>query len=73
MATAVVFGLSFATLLTLLVTPCALALPSALRAHWAMHGKQGVYQMSRVWLTEGASRTKNIARRISALVRRQTE
>lgn len=31
MATAVVFGLSFATLLTLLVTPCALALPAAFR------------------------------------------
>ncbi|MEQ1887882.1 MAG: efflux RND transporter permease subunit [Alphaproteobacteria bacterium] len=31
LATAVVFGLSFATVLTLLVTPCALALPDSLR------------------------------------------
>ena len=73
LATAVVFGLGFATPLTLLITPCALALPTALRAHLAMHGKHGIYQMSRVWLTEGASRARNIARRISALVRRQTE
>lgn len=34
MATAVVFGLSFATFLTLLVTPCALALPASLRQSW---------------------------------------
>ena len=30
LATAVVFGLGFATLLTLIVTPCALALPQRL-------------------------------------------
>ena len=36
MAAAVVFGLIFATLLTLVVTPCALALPAALREKWAV-------------------------------------
>ncbi len=40
MATAVVFGLIFATLLTLVVTPCALALPAALREKWTAWRKK---------------------------------
>lgn len=35
LATAVVFGLIFATFLTLLVTPCALALPHTMRQAWS--------------------------------------
>jgi len=50
MATAVVFGLSFATLLTLLVTPCALALPASLRAHYEIFQRHRLMKMIRQWL-----------------------
>jgi len=49
MATAVVFGLSFATLLTLLVTPCALALPDSLRESWSNFRKHRFYTAVRAW------------------------
>jgi multidrug efflux pump len=34
MATAIIFGLAFATLLTLVVTPCLVTLPHVMRQSW---------------------------------------
>ena len=49
MATAVVFGLSFATFLTLLVTPCALALPASLKQSWAAWRHRDIAAGIRGW------------------------
>ncbi len=39
LASTIIFGLSFATVLTLIVTPCALVAPTAVKDLWAHRGK----------------------------------
>jgi multidrug efflux pump len=73
LATAVVFGLSFATLLTLIVTPCALALPAVLRDQWAKHGQPKIYRMSAQWWRQAASRIRRDIRQGLSLLRKQVE